>query len=192
MTDQSSTSAVNSHNPDLGAPTGIRRLERLTVDIERHAAAAGWDRPPLLFALVETADLLRREPQLAEALGIVAGEPGDLTPIDQGVLPEHSGLDDLLSGIVWPADVLGAVVTVERLMVPPAVEKDMPQEESAALQWLAEHPERQEVRLVVAVMRDGSRSCALRLRAHDDETSVLTGPDLVPGLADALAATFAD
>ena len=62
----------------------------------------------------------------------------------------------------------------------------MPQDEREALRWLAEHPERQEVRLVVAVLRDGSRSAALRMRAHDDETSVLTGRDLVPGLADAL------
>jgi hypothetical protein len=76
--------------------------------------------------------------------------------------------------------------------VPPAVEKDMPQDEGEALGWLAEHPERQEVRLVVAVLRDGSRSAALRMRAHDDETSVLTGRDLVPGLADALADTLAD
>jgi hypothetical protein len=68
----------------------------------------------------------------------------------------------------------------------------MPQEEAAALQWLAEHPDRQEVRLVVAVLRDGSRSAALRMRRHDEETSVLTGTDLVPGLADALAATLGD
>jgi hypothetical protein len=32
----------------------------------------------------------------------------------------------------------------------------------------------------------------VRLRAHDEETSVLTGTDLVPGLADALAATLGD
>jgi hypothetical protein len=81
---------------------------------------------------------------------------------------------------------------VERLMVPPAVEREMPQEEAAALRWLAEHPERQEVRIVVAVLRDGSRATALRLRAHDDEQSVLTGADLVPGLAEALAATLTD
>jgi hypothetical protein len=168
------------------------RLDRLTLDLEGHAAAAGWDQPPHLFALVETADLLRREPQLAAELGLAEGEPGGLTPVDQGELPEHASLDELLAGITWPAEVLGAAITVERLMVPPAVESDMPQDESAALRWLGEHPDRQEVRLVVAVLRDGSRSAALRMRAHDDETSVLTGQDLVPGLADALAATLAD
>jgi hypothetical protein len=168
------------------------RLDRLTLDLERHAAASGWDQPAHLYALVETEDLLRREPQLAEQLASSAAEPGGLTPVDQGDLPEHASLDELLAGIAWPAEVLGSAVTVERVMVPPTVEREMPQDEGDALQWLAEHPERQEVRLVVAVLRDGSRSAALRLRAHDDESSVLTGPDLVPGLADALAATFAD
>src|SRR5215203_4419801 len=37
-------------------------LDRVTLDIEQHAAASGWDQPPRLFALVETADLVRREP----------------------------------------------------------------------------------------------------------------------------------
>ena len=168
------------------------RLDRLTLDIERHAAASGWDQPVHLFALVETADLLRREPQLAEELGLVAAEPGGLTPVDQGDLPDHASVEELLGGIVWPPEVLGAALTIERLMVPPEVEKDLPQDEDEALRWLAEHPTRQEVRLVVAVLRDGSRSAALRMRAHDDETSVLTGENLVPGLADALSATLSD
>ena len=169
------------------------RLDLLTLEVERHAAASGWDQPPRLYALVETADLLRREPQLAEQLGATAGDdPGGLTPVEQGELPAHASLEELLAGIAWPAEVLGAALAVERLMVPPEVEAGMPQEEAEALRWLAEHPQRQDVRLVVAVLRDGSRSSALRLRAHDEDTSVLTGTDLVPGLADALAATLAD
>lgn len=168
------------------------RLDQLTLDIERHAAVAGWDQPVRLFALVETADLVSREPQLAEQLGVAAVEPGSLTPVDQGDLPEHASLEELLAGITWPPEVLGTALTVERLMVPPDVERDMPQDEGEALRWLAEHPQREEVRIVVAVLRDGTRSTALRMRSHDDETSVLTGPDLVPGLADALSATLAD
>ena len=173
-------------------------LDRVTIDIERHAAASGWDQPPRLFALVETADLVRREPQLATDLGLGAGEPGEphgpggLTPVEQDELPEHATIEELLGGIAWPTEVLGTALIVERLMVPPEAERDMPQDEGAALQWLAEHPERQEVRIVVAVLRDGTRSAALRMRAHDDETSVLSGPDLVPGLADALSATLSD
>ena len=67
---------------------GNPRLDALTLDLERHAAADGWDQPPHLFALVETADLLRREPQLAAQLGLAEGRPGDLTPVDQGDLRE--------------------------------------------------------------------------------------------------------
>ena len=115
------------------------RLDQLTLDIERHAAAAGWDQPVHLFALVETADLVRREPQLAEQLGLAAAEPGALTPVAQGDLPEHASLEELLAGITWPAEVLGTALTVERLMVPPDVERDMPEDEGEALRWLADH-----------------------------------------------------
>jgi hypothetical protein len=172
-------------------PPANRRLDALTLDVERHAAQAGWDQPSRLYALVETADLLRREPQLAAEVGGVE-DPGALTPVEQGDLPDHASIEELLSGIAWPPEVLGSALCVERLMVPPEAERDMPQDEQDALRWLAEHPARQEVRIVAAVLRDGSRSCALRMRAHDEETSVLTGPDLVPGLTDALAATLAD
>jgi hypothetical protein len=168
------------------------RLTQVVIDIEKHVAAGGWDQPPHLYALVETADLLRREPQLAADLQLVAGLPGDLTPVDQGELPEHASLDELLGGISWPPEVLGTALTVERLMLPPTEEAELPEDEQEALQWLAEHPARQEVRLVVAVLRDGSRASALRMRSHDDDQAVLSGPDLVPGLVDALGATLAD
>lgn len=168
------------------------RLTSVALDIEKHLASTGWDQPPHLFALVETADLLGREPQLAESLGVVDPLPGHLTPVDQGELPEHASLDELLGGITWPPEVLGTALAVERLVVPPEVERDMPQDESAALTWLGEHPQREEVRVVVAVLRDGSRAGVLRLRSHDSDTEVLSGDDLVPGLSEALAATLTD
>ncbi|MDQ1605322.1 MAG: hypothetical protein QOE01_3167 [Actinomycetota bacterium] len=167
-------------------------LTRIALEIERHVAEAGWDQHPKLYALVETADLARREPQLATALAVDPSTPGGLTPVDQGELPAYSSLDGLLAGITWPPEVLGSAIAVERLMVPPEVEREMPPDESSALRWLADHPRREEVRLVVAVLRDGTRSAVLRMRSHDDEQSVLSGPDLVPGLADALASTLRD
>jgi hypothetical protein len=44
--------------------------------------------------------------------------------------------------------------------------------------------------MIVGVLRDGTRHSALRLRRHDTDDEVLAGPDLVPALAEALAATF--
>src|SRR5215213_8801333 len=95
---------------DMQAPKTNTRLTQVAVDIERHVAAGGWDQTPHLYALVETADLLRREPQLAGELGIVAAPPGDLTSIDQGDLPPHDSLDELLAGITWAPEVLGTAL----------------------------------------------------------------------------------
>ena len=49
-------------SPDEGLATAV-------LEIERHAAEAGWDQPARLFALVETAGLVAREPHLADNLG---------------------------------------------------------------------------------------------------------------------------
>ncbi|MGN6333310.1 MAG: PPA1309 family protein [Motilibacteraceae bacterium] len=184
--------------PPQGAPLPMRsRLTRAVIEVEAHAAAEGWDGPVRLFALVPTAELLEREPRLAAALGVeaaaaAAGDPNHLTPVEQEGLPEAATLEDLLAQVAWPANVLGAAVVVERVMLPPEAEAGMPQDEQEALRWIGEHPQRQEVRLAVGVLRDGSRECALRFREHDRDDAVLSGPDLVPSLAEALAATLAD
>ena len=45
--------------------------------------------------------------------------------------------------------------------------------------------------MAVGVLRDGSRAAVLRLRGSDDAPDErVTGPDLVPGLAEALLATL--
>ena len=87
----------------------------------------------------------------------------------------------------------GCALTVERQMLPPSAEGSVPKglADAELAKWVAEHPDRQEVRMTVAVLRDGTRESALRLREKDSPTEVLTGAGLVPGLADALSATFA-
>lgn len=164
-------------------------LEDVVREIEAHVAEGGWDQPARLFALVDTAELLEREPQLAPALGL-PDAAGGITPLEQDELPDYATLDELLTGIAWPEAVGGAALVVERVVLPPGAEADLPADDDAAREVLAEHPDRQEVRIAVAVLRDGSRHAAVRLRAHDADADVLHGPDLVPGLADALAATL--
>ena len=51
------------------------------------------------------------------------------------------------------------------------------------------HPDRQDVRLVGAVTRDGERHSAVRAREPED-APLLEGPDLVPGLLDHLRHTL--
>jgi hypothetical protein len=81
---------------------------------------------------------------------------------------------------------------VERLVLPPEADFDLPADAEAATDFAREHPLRQEVRIVAAVTRAGSTYCALRLRAHDDDQSVVGGVDLVPGLLELLGGTLAE
>ena len=112
--------------------------------------------------------------------------------MEQEELPDHASIEELLGGLAWPADVVGVALVVERVVLPPEIEAELPEDEDAALSILSAHPLRQDVRLAVATTRDGDRSAAMRFRQHDDPVQVLVGPDLVPRLADALAATLDD
>ena len=160
-------------DPDLAAAV---------ADVESFAAAAGWDVPSQLFALVLTADLLRAEPGLATGM---AGRDR-FTAVAQEALPAGD-LSAALAGIGWPAEVVGAVLVQEIVVLPPSVG---PREELTAEQAAA-HPERQEARLVAGVLRDRpGGSCLLRMRSGEYE--LIRGGDLARGLLGALRETFAD
>lgn len=131
-------------------------------ELELDAASGGWDQPARLFALVRTDELLDREPGLADMLA----DSGSLTPIEQEELPADL-LEEILPQIGWPDEVAGAAAVVE-----------------------ATQPDGSEVRIVAAVDRNGGTWCALRMRAHDEDASVLVGADLVPTLVELLRATF--
>lgn len=176
-----------------GTPLAANPLTRAVLEIDEYAARLGWDQPARLFALVDTAQLRSQEPGLADQLGL--GEEsaaGSLTPIEQEELPSGTALDEFLATIAWPDVIAGCALTVERLMLPPSAEAAIPDDldDAALASWVAAHPARQEVRMTVAVLRDGARESAVRLREKDTASEVLTGADLVPGLATALTATF--
>ncbi|KUM70705.1 MULTISPECIES: PPA1309 family protein [Streptomyces] len=176
-------------------PMAASPLTRAVLEIDEYASGLGWDQPARLFALVDTARLRAQEPGLAAQLGLGdEQESSGLTPIEQDEIPTGKPLDEFLGTIAWPDAVVGCALTVERLMLPPSAEAQVPEglSEAKLTKWVADHPDRQEVRMTVAVLRDGARESALRLREKDTPTEVLTGPDLVPGLAEALAATFED
>ncbi|MFI0452831.1 PPA1309 family protein [Actinomadura sp. 6N118] len=164
-------------------------LEEVVLDLERHSAQEGWDTAPKLYALVESAELRRAEPALADDLGLPA-DADTLAALEQPALPEQGGVEDALATIAWPEAVAGCALVIERVVLPPDAEDEIPENEKEATNWAAEHPKREDVRMVVGVLRDGTRHSALRLRRHDTDDEVLVGPDLVPALAEALIATF--
>jgi hypothetical protein len=179
-------------------PTGLPTLDpdvdpalaAAVLEIESHIADGGWDQPGRLFALVDTAALVRREPALASAMGLDdASAAGSLTPVEQEQLPPDR-FESSLASIAWGPEVSGCAAVVERLVLPPEADESIPDEPAAAAAYASEHPERQEVRMVVGVTRAGASYCALRLRAHDDDQSVVGGADLVPELIALLGATL--
>ena len=172
-------------------------LTRAVLATERHVAEAGWDQAPRLFALVRTSALLAREPALRSALerpdlAAADADPEHLTSVEQDGLAPASSLESLLATLAWGPEVDGVALCVERILVPPDVERDLPADPQAALTRLAAHPRRRDVRILAAVLRTGAQQCALRHRGHDDAGDVALGPELVPGLVAALRATLAD
>ncbi|MDP3968047.1 MAG: PPA1309 family protein [Nocardioides sp.] len=169
-------------------------LRAAVEEIEAHVAESGWDQPSRLYALARTRDLVVREPALADALGLAGQEPDedDLTPVEQEHVPVDRTLEEVLEAIAWPAEVHGCAAVVERLVLPPAADDEIPEDDDAAEEYAASHPDRQDVRIVAGVTRDGERWCALRLRAHDEGLAVVSGPDIVPALLDLLHTTLVD
>jgi len=168
-------------------------LAAAVLEIEEHIAGDGWDQPARLYALVDTAALVEREPALASMMGLdEASAAGSLTPIEQDPLAPGQQLEVALESIAWPPEVVGCAAVVERLVLPPDADEHIPGDRASAEEFAREHPDRQEVRIVAGVTRKGATYCALRLRAHDDDQSVVGGAELVPGLLQLLAATLED
>ncbi len=182
---------MRQHGPVTSAFQPIfSPLVTTALETERFVAAAGWDQPPRLFALVRTLGLIEREPHLRAHIG--QGDEDGFTAIEQEGLPHTSSLESLLAQLAWPDDVDGVALAVERLVVPPDAERDLPEDPGRAAEVLAAHPDRKDVRLLVAVLRDGESTCLLRQRDHDTDDKVASGSDIAPGLVQALSATLQD
>jgi hypothetical protein len=180
---------------DRSEPEPSRRdsglLSAAVREVEAHAAAAGWDRPATLYALVPTDQLLAKEPQLAVSMGLdMATAAGSLTPVTQEPLASGQSFEKSLEQVGWPAEVVGAAVVLERVVLPPAAERHVPTNPQRAARYAAAHPDRQDVRMAAGVLRDGRAHCVLRIRSHDD--AIVEGAELVPDLVRILAATMQD
>lgn len=169
-------------------------LTSALIELEQHVSSDGWDQAPRLYALVNRSELIEREPQLAEALEVSPAGDGidSLVPVEQEWSAEEDVIDEALAQIAWPPEVHGAAIVIERFLLPADAEQEVINESDAAsiAAAAAAHPDKQEVRLAAAVMRDGRQMCAIRMRQHDSDQDVLSGADLLPGLTGALTATL--
>ncbi|MBK3529851.1 hypothetical protein JHN61_05595 [Streptomyces sp. MBT67] len=167
-----------SNSSDLTAASGrsgAASLTRTAMEIDEFSADRGWDEPAQLYALVTTAQIHETNPQLASQLGLDRSETS-LNPVAQEEIPPGMELDRFLGTISWPGHIAGCAVVVEQDALP----------SGAPVQ-----PSDQTVRIIAAVLRDGSREVVLRLREKNAAGEVLTGPGLAPELTDALLASLA-
>ena len=167
------------------------------TETEAHVAAFGWDQPVRVFALVRTDEALAADPDIAELLDAATVEESRTDPellmvVEQEGLPAAADLEHLLAQLAWPESVHGAAISVERLVLPPAAQDEAEAITDAAerLAFLQARPDREDIRMVVGVLRGGQSWCTLRSRSYDDDASLYQGERLVPGLVEALAATF--
>ena len=168
-------------------------LAHVVVDIEKVASLAGWDHAPSLYALVPTARLLEH----GDLPGNVSqnlrngwdGSDEHLSAIIQDDLSEED-LEDVLGHLAWPEQVVGAALTVERVVVPPHVEESAPADPEEALIYVQNHPERTDVRLAVGALRSGETWSAIRSRTHDADDKVGQASALAPSLTEALLASL--
>ncbi|MGH1562137.1 PPA1309 family protein [Mumia sp. DW29H23] len=170
--------------------TPTNPLRETALEIAEVAQGSGWDVPPRLYALVRTASLVADEPALARELGVGPDDVDDsFTAVEQDDLPAERSFEDFVTEIVWPPQVDGTAVVLERLMLPPDAEEGLPADEAEITDFVADHPDRQEVRLTVAVTRDGQSHCIVDVRGSDE---LAEGPDLVPGLVAMLRQTLVE
>ena len=178
--------------PGAGAPSPTEHdsasdaLIAALVEIEHHVGRQGWDQPARLFALVRTDELVAAEPSLADHLTVTA--PDALSSIEQEDFREGDDLQTTLERIQWSSAVAGCALSVERSFLPSGDEAGLPDDPDEAATAVANHPHRQDLRVVVGVLRDGTSHGVGRVRTHPDD--LVGGPDLAPGLARILAGTL--
>lgn len=151
-------------------------LQAAVLDIDRFTEPHGWDQPAQLFALVSTKDFIKAEPKLAEELAIT--ERDSYTCVAQDGFHGGADLAEALARISWPDSVQGCAIALERWVYLNDDNLD-----SAEL-----HEEnRRDIRLIVGVLRSGESFGVARIKIEQD---LVQATNLVPGLNEALLATF--
>ena len=135
---------------------------------------------------METRTLLELEPQLRGRVTQTAEDA--LTAVEQEDFRLGSDIATRLALLTWPATVTGCAIAMERAFLPPRFESQVPTDPGEAIEFVNKHEARTDVRVVVGVLRDGARHGLARVLSNPDD--LLGAEDLVPGLADALLATF--
>ncbi|WP_425302997.1 PPA1309 family protein [Nocardia otitidiscaviarum] len=192
-------------NPEQWSASALYRCIR---EVAEFVDGEGWDRPPQLFALVPTEDLVAAEPALLDQLdGGNAYTPIAQDPLPEDVSGDPMALDEFLATTSWPPAVAGVVLVQEILVLPPTAEQtlddaiapllaDRDAADAAGRRAADNHPDRREARLFAGVLRDGTALSLLHVRPTEDEEDpfgdldLRTTPNLAPNIIEALRHTL--
>ncbi|MCX7444717.1 PPA1309 family protein [Corynebacterium sp. P7003] len=178
------------------SPRTQQALNRAMMEAVDHVHAAGWDSPPVLFALVETSLLV----DATGAADLIEGE-SPLTLVQQDDLPPHieggsDELGDFISRLAWPEQVTGVILAQEILF------RDTAGTDPDEVSDGRDTPiEARPARLFSGVLRGGEELTLLQLRPTEeelaqagpfaeDEISLRGGPGVAPGVIAALHYTL--
>ena len=168
-------------------------LTRCALETELHVAADGWGQRPRLFSLANNGSLLKRQPALRSVLGEL--DPDEFSAVEQDVQVTNKTLEKVLATTAWPKDVDGVALVVERVIIPKdesteAFGTPLTGRSNLVAKRLEERLDREDVRLVVAVLRNEEIITLVRRKNEDDDDKVAIGTNIAPGLVDALKATL--
>lgn len=158
-------------------------LTRCALETEIHVASAGWGQQPRLFSLANNGALFKRQPALKSLLGDL--DPSEFSAIEQDVEVTNKTLEKVLGTTAWPSDVDGVALVVERVIIPT---EDAPSSFGSSAG--PRQGEKEDVRLVVAALRNGEIITLVRRKKEDSDDKVAIGTNIAPGLVEALKATL--
>lgn len=152
---------------------------------------------PTVFALIATAELARRHPEVVDAdddsaLSLLA-EP---SPPMQPDRPALAALEEFLATASWPEVVAGIAVVADIVALPPGAQSAIPAEPvhdgvTLDVNAIAAHRDAVPARLAVGALRNGRRLALVEITAADGSIEVRTHPDLAADLQAAVAAALA-
>lgn len=151
-------------------------------------ARFGWGHAPSLYAPIVTRALLNQPGLPVDIAAQMRGGRDDseehLPTIVQEDLAEDE-FEEMLVRLAWSSQAQGAALTVERLVVPPEVKEQAPEDPEGVLKFISDHPSGTSVCLAVGALCSGESRCVLRMKAFDSDDKVRQGSNLLPNLVKA-------
>lgn len=135
--------------------------------------AEGWDAPPTLFALVPSDLLGEHLPEDDDApLALVVQDS-----MPEHILPGSEELNEYLTRVVWPQEVVGAVLAQEILFRDPSQADESPRSARLFSGVLRGEPH-----LTLLQLRPTEEELAARGPFAEDEVELRGGPGVAPGV----------